>query len=138
MFSEFEKKIHETVESGGALTASSLSEIFMSLNREYFEPVVTVDSKIAMEWARIPHFYMNFYVFQYSTGFCSAVALAKRVLHGEKGAREKYLKFLSSGSTDYAINLLRDAGVDMTTKQPILDALEVFEGLLDEMEALLA
>ena len=137
MFSEFEKKVHDVVERGGALTASSLSEIYSSINKDYFEPAVTIDAKIAMEWARIPHFYMNFYVFQYSTGFCSAVSLAKRVMAGEAGSREKYLKFLSSGSSDYAINLLKQAGVDMTTQQPILDALDVFEGLLDEMETML-
>lgn len=137
MFSEFEKRMHEAVEQGGALTASSLSDIYLSLNREYFEPAVALDKRISMEWARIPHFYMNFYVFQYSTGFCSAVALAKKVLAGEQGARERYIEFLSSGSSDYAINLLKKAGVDMTTKQPILDALDVFEGLLDELESLL-
>ena len=137
MFSEFEKKVHDVVERGGALTASSLSEIYSSINKDYFEPAVIIDAKIAMEWARIPHFYMNFYVFQYSTGFCSAVSLAKRVMAQEDGSREKYLKFLSSGSSDYAINLLKEAGVDMTTQQPILDALDVFEGLLDEMEAML-
>ncbi len=137
MFSEFEKKVHDVVERGGALTASSLSEIYSSINKDYFEPAVKIDAKIAMEWARIPHFYMNFYVFQYSTGFCSAVSLAKRVMAQEAGSREKYLKFLSSGSSDYAINLLKEAGVDMTTQQPILDALDVFEGLLDEMEAML-
>jgi len=136
MFSEFERRIHETVERGGALTAESLSGMYRELNRSYFEPAVTVDEKVSLEWSRIPHFYMNFYVFQYSTGFCAAVALAKKVLAGEAGARERYLEFLSSGSKDYAINLLAKAGVDMNTKQPILDALDVFEGLLDEIEGL--
>lgn len=136
MFSEFERQIHEAVESGGALTASSLSDMYLELNRQYFEPEVKVDKKISLEWARIPHFYMNFYVFQYSTGFCAAVALAKNVLAGTAGAREKYIEFLSSGSSDYAINLLAKAGVDMTTEKPITDALDVFEGLLDELEAL--
>ncbi|HOY89481.1 MAG TPA: M3 family metallopeptidase, partial [Bacillota bacterium] len=137
MFSEFERQIHEAVESGGALTASSLSDMYLELNRQYFEPEVKVDKKISLEWARIPHFYMNFYVFQYSTGFCAAVALAKNVLAGTAGAREKYIEFLSSGSSDYAINLLAKAGVDMTTEKPITDALDVFEGLLDELEALI-
>lgn len=136
MFSEFERQIHEAVENGEALTASSLSDIYHGLNRQYFEPEVKVDKKISLEWARIPHFYMNFYVFQYSTGFCAALALAKKVLAGTEGAREKYIEFLSSGSSDYAINLLAKAGVDMTTEKPINDALDVFEGLLNEMEAL--
>lgn len=136
MFSEFERQTHQTVEKGGALTAESLSEMYYELNKAYFEPGVSVDRKVSLEWSRIPHFYMNFYVFQYSTGFCAAVALAKRVLAGEEGARERYLEFLSSGSKDYAINLLAKAGVDMNTKQPILDALDVFEGLLDEIEKL--
>lgn len=136
MFSEFEKRIHESIESGGALTASNLSDMYYELNKEYFAPAVEIDRKIALEWSRIPHFYMNFYVFQYSTGFCAATALAKRVLEGKPESKEKYLEFLSSGSSGYAIDLLRKAGVDMTTQKPMIDALDVFEKLLDEMEKL--
>src|SRR5690606_30787439 len=95
------------------------------------------DEAIGLEWARIPHFYYNYYVYQYATGYSAATALANKILSGEEGAVERYLGFLKSGSSDYPIEVLKKAGVDMTSKQPILDALDVFEEKLNEMEQLL-
>jgi oligoendopeptidase F len=96
-----------------------------------------IDEEIAMEWARIPHFYYNFYVYQYATGFSAAVYLSQKILNNDEGAVEKYLEFLKSGSSDYPIEVLKKAGVDMTTKKPIDDALKLFGELVDKMERLI-
>lgn len=134
MFAEFEKIIHEKVESGEALTADGLSEIYADLNKQYYGPDVKVDEYIEMEWARIPHFYSSFYVYKYATGFSAATALSSKIINQEEGAKERYLEFLKSGGSDYPIELLKKAGVDMTTPEPIKKALKVFESLLNEME----
>ena len=137
MFAEFEHEIHLRSQNGEALTADSLSEIYYALNKKYFGDDVVSDKEIALEWSRIPHFYYNYYVYQYATGFSAAAALASGILSGKPGAVDHYLDFLKSGSSDYSIEVLKRAGVDMTSKQPILDALDVFEQKLNEMEKLL-
>ncbi|WP_284139406.1 oligoendopeptidase F [Virgibacillus sp. LDC-1] len=137
MFAEFEHEIHKHAQSGEALTAGKLTEIYYNLNKKYFGDGVVSDEEIGLEWARIPHFYYNYYVYQYATGYSAATALASKILTKEEGAVDRYLDFLKSGSSDYPIEVLKKAGVDMTSKQPILDALAVFEEKLDEMEKLL-
>jgi oligoendopeptidase F len=137
MFAEFEKIAHEKAESGEALTADKLSEIHFELNKKYHGTGVNVDNEIAIEWARIPHFYRSFYVYKYSTGMSAAVALSQQILTEGQPAVDRYLQFLSRGSSMYSIDLLRDAGVDMSTPEPVLSALDGFERRLDEMEQLL-
>ena len=131
MFAEFELIAHETLEKGGALTFEGLCDIYMELNRKYFGDEIEYDREIAWEWARIPHFYTAFYVYQYATGYSAAIALSRSIL---KGGAEKYLSFLKGGSSKYSIELLKEAGVDMTSSQPVENALGVFENLLKEME----
>lgn len=134
MFAEFEKITHEMVENSEALTADSLCEIYYNLNKQYFGENIHLDEEIAMEWARIPHFYTAFYVYQYATGFSAAIAISKAILAGDNEVKEGYFKFLKSGSSMYPIDLLKLCKVDMTTTKPVEDALKVFEGLLDEFE----
>lgn len=136
MFAEFEKIAHERAEAGEALTADMLSEIHYDLNKQYY-PGVQVDEEIKIEWARIPHFYRSFYVYKYSTGMSAAVALSQRIINEGQPAVDRYLRFLHSGGSDYSINLLRDAGVDMTSPEPVDQALQMFGRRLDQMEALL-
>ncbi|GAA0432844.1 oligoendopeptidase F [Lentibacillus halophilus] len=137
MFAEFEHDIHKRAQNGEALTADKLTEIYYNLNKKYFGDDIVCDEEIGKEWARIPHFYMNYYVYQYATGYSAATALASRILSGEQGAVEDYLNFLKAGSSDYPIDILKKAGVDMTSKDPILAAFDVFEEKLNEMEDLL-
>jgi oligoendopeptidase F len=137
MFAEFEKITHEAAEAGRALTADSLSEMYYELNKRYQGDDVVSDEEIAMEWARIPHFYSSFYVYKYATGISAANALAQQIINEGQPAVDRYLKFLSRGSSAYSIDLLRDAGVDMTSPEPVNEALSVFGSLLDEMEKLL-
>ncbi|NLY46642.1 MAG: oligoendopeptidase F [Tissierella sp.] len=127
MFAEFEMIINEHLENGGALTAEYLSNKYKELNELYYGPNVVIDDEIAIEWARIPHFYYNFYVFQYATGFSAAVALSKKILEEGEPAVEKYIDFLKSGSSDYPINVLKKAGVDMTTEEPVRNAMKLFK-----------
>lgn len=137
MFAEFEMIAHDMVEKGETLNAEILKEIYHKLNVDYFGDAVVVDAEIDMEWARIPHFYSDFYVYQYSTGFSAAVALSKRILEQGEEAVEDYKKFLKGGCSMYPIELLKMAGVDMTTPEPVEAAMRVFEGLLDEFEGLM-
>ena len=137
MFAEFEHDIHMKMQEGVALTADKLTEIYYELNKKYFGEGVISDEEIGIEWARIPHFYYNYYVYQYATGYSAATALANQILNGSEGAVDRYISFLKAGSSDYPIEVLKQAGVDMTSKQPILDALAVFEEKLNEMEKLL-
>ena len=138
MFAEFELMMSRRAEAGQALTADALCEMYYDLNKKYYGEDVVVDREIAMEWARIPHFFYNFYVFQYATGFSAAVAIANRILREGQPAVDDYLKFLSSGSTMDPISLLKIAGVDIASPAPINDALKIFEDLISEMEALCA
>ncbi|HZK33290.1 MAG TPA: oligoendopeptidase F [Tissierellaceae bacterium] len=137
MFAEFEKIINEYLESGGALTADYLCKTYKEINQLYYGPNVVIDEEIAMEWARIPHFYMNYYVFQYATGFSAAVDLSQKILKEGTSAVNKYINFLKSGSSDYPINVLKKAGVDMTTKEPVDNAMKLFKELVDEMDKLI-
>ncbi|MGP4062049.1 oligoendopeptidase F [Halobacillus sp. H74] len=137
MFAEFEHEIHVQAQNGEALTADKLTELYYGLNKKYFGENIVVDDEIGLEWARIPHFYMGYYVYQYSTGYAAAQALAGQILEEGEPAVDRYKSFLKAGSSDYPIEVLKRAGVDMTSKDPILAALDVFEEKLDEMEALL-
>ncbi|GAB6086985.1 oligoendopeptidase F [Alkaliphilus crotonatoxidans] len=134
MFAEFEKITHEKVASGQSLNAEELSKIYYDLNLAYFGQDMVVDDEIAIEWARIPHFYRNFYVYQYATGYGAAIALSKNILEKGEPAVAAYLEFLRAGDSDYPINVLQRVGADMTTSKPIIQALEVFEKLLDQLE----
>ncbi len=137
MFAEFEKIIHEKAEKGEALTAELISSIYHDLNVFYYGPDIIIDDYIDIEWARIPHFYDSFYVYKYATGFSAATSLSNNVLKlGEPGLK-KYLEFLKSGGSDYPIELLKNAGVDMNSATPIEEALKVFEGVLDQFEGLI-
>lgn len=136
MFAEFELRTHEMVEKGEALTADVLKKVYYDLNVKYYGSDIVVDDEIAIEWARIPHFYYNFYVYQYATSFSASMAISKMILEEGKPAVERYLKFLSGGCTKSPIDLLKDAGVDMTTKKPISEALKTFGELIKEMDAL--
>ena len=137
MFAEFELRIAELSRAGQTLTADLLCEEYRKLNEAYYGPDVVLDENIALEWARIPHFYYNYYVFQYATGYSAAIALSQRILAEGEPAVHDYLGFLSGGCSKTPIDLLRGAGVDMTTPQPVESALKLFGELLDEMEALL-
>ena len=138
MFAEFELEMSKMVENGQSLTADALCKVYHRLNEEYYGPAVTIDSEIDMEWARIPHFFMNFYVFQYATGFSAAMALSRKILNEGGEAVKKYLGFLSAGCSDTPIEILKRAGVDMASAEPIETALKTFEELLDEFEELMA
>ena len=136
MFAEFELAMGQMAEAGTALTADALCAKYHELNKLYFGPDMISDDGIALEWARIPHFFMNYYVFQYATGFCAAVAIARRILTEGAPAVEDYKKFLSSGSSMDPISLLKIAGVDMSTPEPVHEALTYFGSLVDEMAQL--
>ncbi|MBT2684597.1 oligoendopeptidase F [Bacillus sp. ISL-37] len=139
MFAEFEHMIHQKAQNNEALTADSLTKDYYELNKKYFgEEDIMIDEEIGLEWSRIPHFYYNYYVYQYATGFSAATALSKQILEEGQPAVERYIDFLKSGSSDYPIEVLKKAGVDMTSSKPIEEALKVFEEKLNEMEALLS
>ena len=134
MFAEFEMITHGVVEQGGMLTAEQINGIYLNLNKKYFGEDMVSDGQIAYEWARIPHFYTPFYVYQYATGFAAAIAISSKILAGEPGIVEKYKKFLSGGCSMDPIDLLKICGVDMSSPEPIQEALDVFERYLEEME----
>ena len=137
MFAEFELEMGKLIESGEALTADALSEKYHALNKLYFGPDMVSDDEIALEWTRIPHFYYNYYVFQYATSFSAAVAIANRILREGESAVKDYKKFLSGGCSKEPVELLRDMGVDMRTPAPVNDALSLFGELIDELSELL-
>ncbi len=137
MFAEFELNIGRMVAEGKTLTADVLCAEYKRLNEMYYGPDMVVDDEIAMEWARIPHFYYNYYVFQYATGYSAAIALSRKVLNGNEQDLRDYLGFLCGGCSKSPIDLLKSAGVDMTDPAPVNDALKLFGELLDEMEALM-
>jgi oligoendopeptidase F len=137
MFAEFERWTHEQVEQGAALTADALSEQYAELARRYYGPEVDVDEHVAIEWARIPHFYRAFYVYQYATGISAAAALAKQIMEEGEPARQRYRAFLAGGSSKDSLDLLRDAGVDMTSPEPVNQALALFGAWLDELEQIM-
>ena len=136
MFAEFELNIGRMAQEGTPLTAETLCAEYRRLNEMYFGPDMVVDDRIAVEWARIPHFYYNYYVFQYATGYSAAIALSRKILSEGESAVKKYLDFLSGGCSKPPVDLLKDTGVDMSTPDPVNQALELFGQLLDEMEEL--
>ena len=137
MFAEFELLTNEMAERGETLTADALCELYHKLNVEYYGEDMVVDREIDFEWSRVPHFYYNFYVFQYATGFSAAIALSQRIIKEGEPAVKDYLKFLSSGSSTDPISLLKIAGVDMNSPEPVAQALELFGKLIDELDELL-
>ena len=138
MFAEFEKFMGAAVDAGQTLTADMLCAEYARLCKLYYGEDMVVDDQIAMEWAKIPHFYYNYYVFQYATGYSAAIALSRRILREGESAVKDYLGFLSGGCSKSPIDLLKGAGVDMTSPAPVNDALKLFGELLDEMESLMA
>jgi oligoendopeptidase F len=138
MFAEFELQIHSRAEQGEPLTADTLSAMYRALNEKYYGAEAVIDELIDIEWARIPHFYYNFYVYQYATGVSAACALVQQILQEGAPAVDRYLKFLSSGSSDYSIELLKKAGVDMTSPEPVRQALQLFNSHLTQMQELLS
>ena len=136
MFAEFEMMAHRKAEAGEALTAGELNRIYYDLNVKYFGPDMTVDQEIRLEWARIPHFYTPFYVYQYATGISAAAALSERILTlGEEGVKD-YMKFLTGGGSADPIDLLKMAGVDMSKKEPVEAATKLFEDMLGQLTEL--
>ena len=139
-FAEFELRMHEMVEKGEPLTGDALSKLYMEIVKKYYghdQGMCIVDDYVANEWAFIPHFYNDYYVFQYATSFTASSALSEKVLSGDPGATQRYLKFISSGKSKYPIELLKDAGVDMTTDEPLELTVKKMNRVMDEMEKLL-
>jgi oligoendopeptidase F len=134
MFAEFEKITHESIEQGNPLSPEALCEIYHNLNVKYFGPEMVVDEGIDMEWSRIPHFYNDFYVYQYTTGFAAANSFSKMIVEEGDSAVERYKGFLKSGGSDYPINILKKAGVDMSTPKPLEDTIRRFDELLEMLE----
>ena len=135
-FAEFEFWSHDMAEKGVPLTRDSLCQTYLKLNRRYYGEAVASDEEIAYEWMRIPHFYTPFYVYQYATGYSAAVALSAKILKEGKPAVDAYMSFLKGGESKDPIDLLKMAGVDMTTEKPVADALALFGELVAELEAL--
>ena len=138
MFEEFERKTCQMAEEGTPLTAEALYDVYLDLNKQYFGKDMISDPEIGWEWCRIPHFYYNFYVYQYATSFAASVAIADSILKEGAPAVERYKKFLSSGCTQDPVSLLKIAGADLTTRQPIDAALTVFGEAITEMETILS
>ncbi len=137
MFAEFEKTIHQQVESGESLTSQSMKNIYRKLNKKYFGEQLVIDDKLDYEWARIPHFYYNFYVYKYATGYSAATALAEKIESEGKEAADNYLDFLKAGGSDYPLNILKNAGVDMEKPDAIVNAVHKFGRYLDKLKKLL-
>ena len=137
MFAEFEKIMHDKYSDGEALTEENFSNTYYDLNKLYYGDNVVSDDDIRYEWARIPHFYTSFYVYKYATGLSSAIAIASAILSGDENARDAYLTLLKSGGSDYPLELLKRAGVDMTTTEPVDKALEMFSEKLEQLKELI-
>jgi oligoendopeptidase F len=139
-FAEFELRLHEMAEKREPITGDALAKVYLDITRRYYghdEKVTVVDDYIAHEWSFVPHFYRDFYVFQYATSFTAAEALSAKVLSGDKEATKRYLTFLSAGGSDYPVQLLKNAGVDMTTDEPLDLTMRKMNAVMDEMEKLL-
>jgi len=134
MFAEFEMIIHHMAENGEPLTLESLNKVYRDLNIKYYGPDMIIDEQIDFEWARIPHFYSSFYVYKYATGYSAAIAFNKRLQSGDPKVLEDYINFLKAGSSDYSIEILKKAGIDMNSPAPVHEALTVFDNLVTEME----
>ena len=140
-FAEFELGMHEMAQKGQPITGDSLSKLYMDIAKRYYgqdQGVTVVDDYVANEWSYIPHFYYDFYVYQYATSFTASAALAEKVRNGDAEAKRRYLTFLSAGGSKYPIDLLKDAGVDMTTDEPLELTMKAMTRVMDEMESLLA
>jgi len=137
MFAEFEKMIHESVEAGESLTSQAMQKMYRKLNQKYFGEALVIDEKLDYEWARIPHFYYNFYVYKYATGYSAAAALADKIQNDGPEAAAKYLEFLKAGGSDYPLNILRKAGVDMKKAKPIENAAAKFKNYLKQLQELI-
>ena len=138
MFAEFEREAHAMAERGEALNPAALNALYRGLIADYFGPDLVMDDEVQYEWARIPHFYRNFYVYKYATGYSTAVALSEGILNEGEPAVKRYREFLSMGGSAYPLDELRHAGVDLTTPAPVDAALNKFERILDDAEATLA
>ena len=136
-FAEFEKYIHGEITAGRSLQAEKLEQYWLQSNKDYYGSALTVDEELGSEWSRIPHFYTPFYVYKYATGYSAATAFASAILSGKEGAVEKYLGFLHAGGSDYSLNILKNAGVDLNTPQPVTVTLQRFAEKLKELKALL-
>ncbi len=139
-FAEFELRAHEMAEKGQPITGEALDKLYLDVTRKYYghdKGVCIVDDYIAHEWAFIPHFYRNFYVYQYATSFTASAALSEKVLTGDQAATKRYLAFLSAGGSKYPIDLLKDAGVDMTTSEPLQLTMQKMNRVMDDMETLI-
>jgi oligoendopeptidase F len=139
-FAEFELRIHDLAEHGTALTGDKLNEVYMEITKKYYghdKGICIVDDEVQSEWSYIPHFYYNFYVYQYATAFTASCALSEQVFAGDKAETKRYLEFLSAGGSDYPINLLKKAGVDMTTSEPFELTMKKMNRVMDEMEKIL-
>jgi oligoendopeptidase F len=139
-FADFELKIHEAAEKGLPLTGETLSKMYMDMVKSYYGSdigICKIDNYLEMEWAYIPHFYYNFYVYQYSTSFTASIALAEKVMSGDTIALKRYIEFLSAGGSDYPIELLKKAGVDMTTAEPFEKTIASMNKVMDEIEKIL-
>jgi len=140
-FAEFEWRMHEKAEKGEAITGDALAKLYLDITKKYYghdQGVTVVDDYVAHEWSYIPHFYRDFYVFQYATSFTASSALAEKVKAGDPDAKKRYLAFLSAGGSKYPVDLLKDAGVDMTTDEPLDLTVKKMNRIMDEMEGLLA
>ena len=137
MFADFELQMHRAVEAGEPLTSENLCKMYLETMKSYYGNSVVIDPEYGYTWARIPHFYRNFYVYKYATSFCASQALSQKVLKGEKGAKEAYIRYLSSGSSKYPLDLLKDAGVDMSSSAPVEATMKKLSELVDQMETLL-
>src|ERR1043166_9050402 len=139
-FAEFELRMHERAQAGLPVTGDALSKLYLDITRKYYghdQGVCIVDDYIAHEWSLVPHFYRDFYVFQYATSFTASSALSEKVLAGDEAAKKRYLRFLASGGSKYPIDLLKEAGVDMTTDEPLDLTVKSMNRVMDEMERLL-
>jgi oligoendopeptidase F len=138
MYAEFEMLIHEKAEAGEALSATTLNEIWGNLMQKYYGPDFEVDELVKVWWARIPHFYYTFYVYQYATGMAAAEAISYKIIHEGQPAKEAYLEFLAAGGADYPVEILKKAGVDMSSTMPVEKALVKFDQLVDELDQLMS
>src|SRR5262249_9856323 len=140
-FAEFELRMHEMAQAGEPITGNALADLYLSITRKYYgheQGITVVDNYIAHEWSFIPHFYAAFYVFQYATSFTASEALAEKVKAGDPSARQRYLTFLSAGGSKYSIDLLKDAGVDMTTDEPLELTIKTMNRIMDQIDKILA
>ena len=137
IFGEFEKKAHQMVQKGKPITVESLNMAVHDIDEKWYGSSMVIDDGYELNWGRISHYYRTFYVYKYATSFCASTALAKSVLNGEDEAIDKYMNFLKSGGSDYPIELLKNAGVDMSSPETIEKAMQIFDSLVNQMEVLL-